>query len=123
MSMMPWRRDPVGAGMKFLAQRQRRALTQPPVNRSITQLSPSDYEDMLREAGASEAMIVKEIRDFKEIKALEIDSKQDISKRKEARRKRQLSNELDPYVEADIRRIAGVVSDEVIETILKERES
>ena len=108
-----WRRDPIGAGLRFINQRRTR--TQAASTIDVAGVSLDEYEDGLRAAHASEHMIAKEVKEFKALKAEYMASRKELSSKREQRRKRAVDRGLSKYVDAEIRRSAGVVADEIIE--------
>ena len=118
MSKLSWRRDPIGAGLSIMGHRNKRALAIFMTRPDLMELSLHDFEDALRADGCSEAMIKREVAEFKKLKDQQSNPAMEIAKRREARRQEQVENvELSPYVEAEIRRSAGIVAEDVIEEL------
>ena len=109
-----WRRDPIGAGLKILGHRNKRALAQHMTRTNLFALEVDEFEDQLRSSGASEKMIAQEVEEFRKHKAEMEEPRKALKKKSEERKKRAVQH-LDEYVEAEIRRVSGVVADEVLE--------
>ena len=102
-----WRRDPVGAGLKILGSRNKRALLQTLMRPGLMNLEVDEFEDLLRSSGCSEKMIEQEVRDFRQVKESQYKAEESLEGRISRRRQRQLdSEELNPYVQAELRRLA-----------------
>ena len=107
------RRQAPGAGMRLLQERQRRADGGKPAN--VLAMLLDEYEDGLRAAGASEAYIAKEVAVLKQLQREHKEARDKVKGSR--RRRREVTEELNPYLEAEIRRTAGVVADEVLESL------
>ena len=114
-----WRRDPIGAGLRVMSARHKSS-TDIPMNFDLANMEPDEYEDRLRAEGASENMIAKEVAMFKELKAEQLQPEIELKKKLEQRRQRAVDSSLDAYVQAEIRRIGGVVADELIQDLENE---
>ena len=82
-----------------------------PMTRSFMHLDESEYEDLLRSEGASEHLIREELKQFRALKE-KFQSKPRTNKQR--RQEQPVAEHLDPFVEAEIRRIASVAADDVI---------
>ena len=111
--MVSWRRHPPGA----LAQ----TLSNPktwPMSKGFMGMSVDEFEEKLRSEGASERLILQEVEQFRLMKAARGGNRShQVKERKERRKKRPVMEAMDPYVEAEIRRSAGVAADEVLEDL------
>ena len=100
--------------MRLLKERQEQSI---PSMGNFSQLTLNEYKEYLQAEGCSEHMIKNELVDFRNFIETRDASKKDRDVRLASRRKRSLDRDLDPYVEAEIRRIAGVSAPEVLENI------
>ena len=98
-----------GRGLSILAWR--RKLGSPRVN--PLGVTPDEYEDALRSEGVTEGMIQAELETLKMIQRHRQEQCRELSSRK--RPAREVRGELSPYVEAEIRRLAGVAADDVLQ--------
>ena len=117
--MMPqgpgtWRRDPIGAAMSIYGNRRKKGTYVRPV---FLGLELDQFEEQLRACGASEKMIQQELLEFKRLKQEAALPGQEVERRMAARKKRPVPHDLDEYVEAEIRREAGVVAEEILDDL------
>ena len=111
--MLPGRRSPPGALAQELSNPRRW-----PMMKGFLNLSPDEFEEALRAEGASERLIQQEVTVLRSLQA----EKQGRSKSVDHRRRsRKAPEELDPYVEAEIRRTAGIASEEVLDELRQSR--
>ena len=113
-----WQRTPTGAGLEASKERQRRqqqGQSSRFLNRAFLNLTVREYEQVLRAEGVSEKMLAAEVETFRQLKEARDKPAKDRRRSEEIRQRRQVDQSLDPYVEAEIRRQAGVVSDEILQ--------
>ena len=96
---------------------ERQEQTMPPMATFFQLNSKCNMKNNLRAEGCSDHMLKNELEDLRSFIATREAGKKERDFRIEARRKRSLDRDLDPYVEAEIRKIAGVSSIEVLDDI------
>ena len=112
MVMQTWRRSPPGA----LAQ-QLSSGRMWPMSKSFMNLSEDEFADALKAEGCSDKYIAQEVKIFRELKASRGRAQETVQERRATRRTRPVTESMDPFVEAEIRRTAGVAADEVLESL------
>ena len=111
------RRLPPGVALQAIMKR-RPAQRGGRILRSVSELDPVEYGEQLRVEGASERFIAKELATLREMQAQDNVGITALEERRKQRRNRQLEDEtLDPYVEAEVRRTAGVVAEDVLKSM------
>ena len=94
-----------GSGMKSIMQRQTQSsLNNMGFNTAFLRLEVDEFEEALREAGASEKMIAGEVAQFKELKAQREGIKERIEQRRDAKRNRPVEGPMSKYYSAIERR-------------------
>ena len=109
MVMPTWRRNPPGALAQTLANRRHW-----PMTASFMALEDDEFVEMMKVEGASDRMIADELEKFRELKGKKKQTTNLAKQRRQARRERSAPEAMDPYVEAEIRRLGGVVADDIL---------
>ena len=118
--VLGWRHNPIGAGLTLLRDRAQRQLAG--YGQGILKLSEEEFEEALRAGNASEVMIEKELREFRQLKAATEAPVKTVADRRRERRERAVQDpDMQRYVDAEIRRVSGIAADEVLESIEEER--
>ena len=104
-----WRRNPPGA----LAQTLSNGRLWPKM-KTFMNLSDDEFADALRAEGCSDKYIEQEVQVFRLLRAQRAQSTEQATERRERRRNRPVKEAMDPYVEAEIRRLAGAASDDIL---------
>ena len=113
-----WHRIPPGRVMQgILARRQ--MMSPVKFRRDLLSLSEAEFEELLRAERVSDKMVQAELVKFRELKAMH-DAKALIQERRQRRLDRDIGEDLDVYVEAEIRRIAGSEADAIIQEMRDE---
>ena len=118
MQERTWRRTPSGAGVEAVSRRHVNGSLQD-VRTDVMSLDVEEYAQYLREAGCSEKMIQREVLQLSRLQA-EHDLKMTESRRKRrhgARMEVEVDSSLDAFVQAEVRRTAGVAADDVLEDL------
>ena len=112
--MRIWRRNPPGALAQTLSNARHW-----PMTRGFLNMSEEEFEAALRAEGASDKLVETELAEFRQLKA-QVKGHEQTATRRKRRQDKKVPEELDPYVQAEIRRIAGVAADDVLKEIEEE---
>ena len=99
-----WRRNPIGAGLSVMNNRQKPAAPRN-MRRGWADTELDEYEDQLRESGASEHLIKQEMDVLKRLQKENEEMSKNIKSRYKANKDiREGSKSVNPYIAAERRR-------------------